>query len=134
MDVSQARRGETTISGNEVAQIEMVGYAGRSNNYATRRRTIRRVTLLNDFRGEGLGSRFGTACIVDKSLAIGELLKDLKVDVPGLTATDGPLSLDDNNRNSANTTFAGLLNLIFDCLDILVRLEVCNGLILTHQA
>lgn len=52
----------------------------------------------------------------------------LKVDVPGLTTTDGPLSLDDNNRNSANATLAGLLDLIFDCLDILIRVEVCDGL------
>ena len=32
----------------------------------------------DDLRGEGLGSSFGAACIVDKSFAIGELFEDLE--------------------------------------------------------
>lgn len=52
----------------------------------------------------------------------------LKVDVPSLTATDGPLSLYDDDGNSGDATLAGLLDLIFDCLDVFVRLEIFNSL------
>lgn len=52
----------------------------------------------------------------------------LQVDVPGLSATNGPFSIDNDDWDSTDTTFAGFLDLIFDFLGVRVRVEVSNGL------
>jgi len=117
-----------------------VGYTVESNRQAGHSRTVHsaelggKVASRDDLCGESLGSSFGTACVVDKSFATGELLEDLEVHVPSLTTSDGPLPIDDDDWNSADPTLAGFLDLIFDCLNILFRVEVCNGLVLTHEA
>lgn len=52
----------------------------------------------------------------------------LEVDVPSLSATNGPLSLDDDDGNPVDAIPAGFLDLVFHSFDILIRAEVCNSL------
>jgi len=94
----------------------------------------REVTSYDDFRREGFGGGFGTARVVDKCFAVSELLEDLEVHVPGLSASNGPLPFDYKHWNPGDTALTGSFNLVFDRLDIFVGVEVCGGLILTHQA
>lgn len=44
----------------------------------------------------------------------------LKVNVPRLATTNGPLSLDDDNGNPADAALTGFLDLVFDRLDVLI--------------
>lgn len=60
-----------------MARIERAGNGMRFNRQATWRGRVGRAASYNDPRGEGLGSGFGTAGVVDESFAIGELLEDL---------------------------------------------------------
>lgn len=52
----------------------------------------------------------------------------LEIDVPGLSTTNRPSPLDDNDGDSTDATLAGFFDLILDCLGVLVRFEVRNGL------
>ena len=54
----------------------------------------------------------------------------LEVDVPGLSATDSPLALDNDNGDTIDAALAGLLDLVFDFLNILVGIQVRNGLMI----
>ena len=51
---------------------------------------------------------------------IGGELVYLKVDVPGLPATNGPFSVDDNDGDPIDATLADCFDLIFDHLSVLV--------------
>lgn len=93
----------------------------------------RKVVLLKLLR-EGLGGCFWAARAVYEPFAIGELLKDLEVDILGLSAANGPLPFDDDDGDSADTTLASTIDLVFNRLSVVVRLEVDDGLILIHQA
>jgi hypothetical protein len=52
----------------------------------------------------------------------------LEIDIPGLSAINGPLSVDDEDGDATDTTLAQLLDLIVDRLSVLVRIDVCDGL------
>lgn len=105
------------------------------------RRDISRDNLCR----KGLRSRFGAARVVDEPFTTGELLEDLccverglvicerrlgqdtisetihlQVDVPGLSATDGPLSIDDDDGNPTDATLAGFFDLVFNRLTVFV--------------
>jgi len=82
---------------------------------------------------KGLRSRLGTARVVDEPFACSQFLEDLEVDVPGLSTGNCPSSFDDKDGDSTDSTLAGFLDLIFNRLDILVRIEIGDSLILTHQ-
>ena len=107
----------------------------------------------DDLRREGLCSGFGAARVVDEPFAVGELREDLdcvksglvirerrlvqdkgaeiaylEVNVLGLSATNGPLPIDNENGDPADAPLADTLDLIFDGLSVLVRGEVCDGL------
>jgi len=94
----------------------------------------RKVASYDDFRREGLGGGFGTARVVDECFAVSKLLEDLEIHVPSLSASNGPFPFDYEHRNPGDTALTGSFNLVFDRLDIFVGVEVCGGLILTHQA
>ena len=44
----------------------------------------------------------------------------LQVDVPGLSASNSPLSVDDDNGDPTDATLAGYFDLIFNRLSVLV--------------
>jgi hypothetical protein len=52
----------------------------------------------------------------------------LEVHVPSLPAANGPFSFNDEYGNSADATLADPLNLVFNRLDVFVRVEVGGGL------
>ena len=52
----------------------------------------------------------------------------LEIDGPGLTATNSPLPIDDEDGDSTNATLAGFLDLVFDRLSVRVRIEICDCL------
>jgi len=52
----------------------------------------------------------------------------LEIDVPCLSATNGPLAVDDKDGDATDATLAGCFDLIVDRLGVLVRVEVCDGL------
>lgn len=93
-----------------------------------------RKVVLHNLHSEGLRGGFWAARAVYEPFAIGELLKDLEVDVLGLPATNGPLPFNDDDGDSADTTLASTIDLVFNRLSVLVRVEVGDGLILIHQA
>ena len=111
------------------------------------------VVSRNDLCREGFCCAFRAGCVASETFAAGELLEDLccaksrwitrerrvindrrcemvhlQVHVPGLSTTDGPLALDDDDWYSADATLASFPDLIFYFLDVLVRGEVCGGL------
>lgn len=102
---------------------------------------------------KGLCSGLGAACVIDEPFASSEFLEDLycvkrglvirerrliqdrsskvihlEIDVPGLSASNGPLAVDDNDGDATDATLAGCFDLIVDSLGVLVRIEVCDGL------
>lgn len=52
----------------------------------------------------------------------------LEVDVLGLSAADGPLPFDDDDGDSTDTTLASTIDLLFNRLSVLFRVEVGDGL------
>lgn len=108
---------------------------------------------------KGLCSRLGAACVIDEPFASSQFLEDLRrlkrvlviherrltqdgsvkvihleVDVPRLSTGDSPFSFDDEDGDSTDTTLAGFLDLVFNRLDVLVRIEIGDGLVSTSQA
>jgi len=102
---------------------------------------------------KGLRSRLGAACVIDEPFASSEFLEDLycvkrglvmrerrlapdrsaeiiylEIDIPRLSATNGPLAVDDKDWDATDATLAGCFDLIVDRLGVLVRVEVCDGL------
>lgn len=102
---------------------------------------------------KGLRSRLRAACVIDEPFASSEFFEDLhrvkrgsvmrerrlvldrsakiihlEIDVPCLSATNGPLAVDDKDGDATDATLAGCFDLIVDRLGVLVRVEVCDGL------